>query len=249
MIYVIQNKPTGAQGCFFMHGSMGERYLQRKYGSEKRAAAFYKNQMLDQLTPTMKEFLAKQEMMFLATADRRGNCDMSFRAGLPGFVRVIDEKTLIYPEYRGNGVYASLGNMIENPHIGMLFIDFFEHKIGLHINGTVNIVQNESLHKHPDIPAHIATNLLETEDKLAERWVLVKIDEAYIHCSKHIPLLKKVNDERHWGTDDVKHKGGDFFGAKAYKEKMNSDSGLSRSSNQKKNNLGKRFISLFTKEN
>ncbi|WP_089965412.1 pyridoxamine 5'-phosphate oxidase family protein [Lihuaxuella thermophila] len=230
-----------------MYGSLGERHLQRKYGSEKRAAAFYKNQMLDHLTPMMKEFLAKQEMMFIATADRQGNCDMSFRSGLPGFVRVIDEKTVIYPEYRGNGVYASLGNIIENPHIGMLFIDFFEHKIGLHINGAAKIIENEALHTSPYIPEQTAAILREEEGRLAERWVLVKIDEAYIHCSKHIPLLKKVDDERHWGTDNEKHKGGDFFGTKAYKEKARAVSGLSRRSSRAKNSWGQRFISLFTK--
>lgn len=201
-----------------MYGSVGERRLQKKYGSEKRAAAFYENQMLDHLTPLMQNFLAKQEMMFLATADRKGNCDMSFRAGLPGFVHVVDKKTLIYPEYRGNGVYASLGNILENPHIGMLFIDFFEHKIGLHINGAASIIENEALHTCPHLSPQMAKYLREREDNRAERWVLVKIDEAYIHCSKHIPLLQKVNEERHWGTDNEKLKGGDFFGTKSYKQ-------------------------------
>ncbi|WP_243450169.1 pyridoxamine 5'-phosphate oxidase family protein [Neobacillus terrae] len=55
--------------------------------------------------------------MFIATADSSGNSDSSFRAGSLAFVRVIDDKTIIYPEYKGNGVMASLGNIIENPHI------------------------------------------------------------------------------------------------------------------------------------
>jgi hypothetical protein len=131
----------------------------------------------------------------------------------------------------------------------MLFIDFFEHKIGLHINGAANIIENATLHTCPDIPRQMATSLREAEGKLAERWVLVKIDEAYIHCSKHIPLLKKVNDERHWGTDNEKLKVGDFFGTKAYKPKNTAAPGLSRRSNRKKNNLGQRIISLFTRGN
>ncbi|MFC7439830.1 pyridoxamine 5'-phosphate oxidase family protein [Laceyella putida] len=200
-----------------MMGSEGERKLQVKYGSEKRAAAFYNNQMLDRLTPIMREFIAKQEMMFVATADRHGNCDMSFRAGVPGFIRVIDEQTVIYPEYRGNGVYASLGNIIENPHIGLLLIDFFENKIGLHINGEAVIIENEELPACTEVPKAVAAEL-QAREKRAERWVLVKVDEAYIHCSKHIPLLRKVETETHWGTDDVKLKGGDFFGAKSFKQ-------------------------------
>ena len=63
-------------------------------------------------------------MFFLATADGHGECDVSFRAGEAGFVHVLDEKILVYPEYRGNGVMASLGNITENPHAGLLFIDF-----------------------------------------------------------------------------------------------------------------------------
>ena len=61
--------------------------------------------------------------------------------GLPGFIRILDEKTLIYPEYMGNGVLASLGNMYENPHIGLLIIDFFESQVGLHINGSVEVLK------------------------------------------------------------------------------------------------------------
>lgn len=59
----------------------------------------------------MREFIADREMVFIATADAAGECDCSLRAGLPGFVRSLDEKILLYPEYRGNGVLASLGNI------------------------------------------------------------------------------------------------------------------------------------------
>jgi predicted pyridoxine 5'-phosphate oxidase superfamily flavin-nucleotide-binding protein len=59
-------------------------------------------------------------MVFVATADANGNCDCSPRFGISGFVIILDDKTLAYPEYRGNGVFASLGNIIDNPHIGEL---------------------------------------------------------------------------------------------------------------------------------
>ena len=54
-------------------------------------------------------------------------------------------KYLIYPEYRGNGVFANLGNIRENPHIGLLIIDFYKDTIGLHVNGKARIVENEDL--------------------------------------------------------------------------------------------------------
>jgi predicted pyridoxine 5'-phosphate oxidase superfamily flavin-nucleotide-binding protein len=125
--------------------SRGEQILQEQYRTKKRAASFYENQMLNYLNEKMTEFVSKQSMVFIATADASGNCDSSFRAGSAGFVRVLDEKTLIYPEYRGNGVMASLGNIIENPHIGLMFIDFFEHNIGLHVNGIASIIENREL--------------------------------------------------------------------------------------------------------
>ena len=95
------------------HGSKGERILQAKVGTANKASAFYEKQMLDHLNSYMREFISKQEMVFIATADSKGECDCSFRAGKRGFVRVLNEKTLIYPEYRGNGVMASLRNILE----------------------------------------------------------------------------------------------------------------------------------------
>ena len=195
-------------------GSRGERELQRKCGTEKRARAFYENQMLDHLNSAMREFIADREMVFIATADAAGECDCSLRAGLPGFVRSLDEKTLLYPEYRGNGVLASLGNISENPHIGMFFADFFSSTIGLHVNGKAVIVENEELLGRENLPAEILADLEITGGRSPERWVEVEVEEAYIHCSKHIPLLKKLDKQVDWGTDDEVKKGGDFFSAK-----------------------------------
>ncbi|AIF42488.1 pyridoxamine 5'-phosphate oxidase family protein [Virgibacillus sp. SK37] len=196
----------------------GEYVLQEKYGTTKRAAAFYNKQMLNQLNDVMKEFISEQAMMFISTADSNGNCDSSFRAGTPGFVRVIDEKTLIYPEYKGNGVMASLGNINENPHIGLMFIDFFENQIGLHVNGKASILENSQLISL-EISDEIMDEMIEKEGRKAERWVVIEVDEAYIHCSKHIPRLKKLQKEIEWGTDDIKQKSGDFFKVKQDKRK------------------------------
>ncbi|MFT5904528.1 MAG: putative pyridoxine 5'-phosphate oxidase superfamily flavin-nucleotide-binding protein [Cryomorphaceae bacterium] len=72
----------------------------------------------------MLKFISQQTVLFIATSDREGNCDNSIRTGAAGFVKVLSPKTIDYPEYRGNGVYASLGNIEENPHVGMLLVDF-----------------------------------------------------------------------------------------------------------------------------
>ncbi|MCP8615337.1 pyridoxamine 5'-phosphate oxidase family protein [Salirhabdus salicampi] len=196
--------------------SRGEKILQEQYGTTKKAASFYENQMLNYVNEEMAEFISKQGMVFIATADSSGNCDSSFRAGSAGFVRVIDEKTLIYPEYKGNGVMASLGNIIENPHIGLMFIDFFEQNIGLHVNGKASIIENKEL-TSLNMIQKMVDDIKEKEGNKPERWVVIRVDEAYIHCSKHIPKLKQMDKKIHWGTDDEKQKGGDFFKVKQRK--------------------------------
>lgn len=189
-------------------GSMGEHRLQKKYKTDQRARAFYKNQTLDHLNARMRDFIGRQEMVFLATADAQGHCDSSFRAGPRGFVLVLSEKVLAYPEYRGNGVMASLANITENPHIGLFFADFFESTIGLHINGRAKIAEKTDSERH-GLPGGDSS-----VKPAPERWVLVEVEEAYIHCSKHVPLLRKIEKAIHWGTDDPNHKGGDYFGTK-----------------------------------
>ena len=180
-------------------GSQGEHELQDRYQSQGRAERFYRQQLLDRLNQPMMAFISRQEMVWIATADAHGDCDCSFRAGPPGFIQVLDDRTLRYPEYRGNGVMASLGNIAENPHVGLVFLDFDQERIGLHVNGTDRFVEaNDTAGAWPR----------------AERWVQVQVQEAYIHCRKHLPHLVKVNGNgRAWGSDDARAKGGDYFGA------------------------------------
>lgn len=188
----------------------GEHLLQCAYGTSDRAARFYAEQLRDRLLPAMVEFVARMEMAFIATSDGRGECDASLRAGPRGFIQVLDEKHLAYPEYRGNGVLASLGNITENPNVGMLMVDFGADRVGLHVNGRARVLEDEELRAgYPSLPAEPAPG------RRVERWVLVTVEEAYIHCRKHIPRMAPVVHRRIWGTDDARRKGGDYFGVKA----------------------------------
>ena len=212
--------PAAESAAHPLPGSSGEHQLQLAHGTTHRAQAFYQHQMLDHLSERMREFITSQELMFVSTADGVGNCDCSIRAGLPGFVHVADERTLAYPEYRGNGVMASLGNLSENPRIGLLFVDFFHSTVGCHVNGTVRLVGNDALLAvdapwPPSLCQAAREASLETDGgRRPERWVVVEVEEAYIHCSKHIPHLMKRPKEIPWGTDDPVAKGGDFFEVK-----------------------------------
>ncbi|MFD9410615.1 pyridoxamine 5'-phosphate oxidase family protein [Streptomyces sp. NPDC059989] len=195
-------------------GSDGEHLVQQRTGTTERADRFYAEQVLDRLNTRMREFVARQEMFFLATADRHGECDNTFRAGPPGFLHVLDERTLAYPEYRGNGVQASLGNIEENPHVGILMMDFLRDRIGLHVNGRARVVAADDMRR--ERPGLAAAD--PAPGRRAQLWVEIDVDEAYIHCAKHIPHLQKVplhGAGRAWGTDDFKRKGGDFFAAAA----------------------------------
>jgi predicted pyridoxine 5'-phosphate oxidase superfamily flavin-nucleotide-binding protein len=194
-----RHRPSASASQVELPGSRGEHQLQRRSGSQDRARRFYRQQVLDRLNDRMIEFIGRQEMVWIATADGHGECDCSFRAGPPGFVQVLDAWTMRYPEYRGNGVMASLGNIQENPHVGMVFLEFDQERIGLHINGTARIVEAEDPNG---------------ERPRVERRVEVHVQEAYIHCRKHLPHLVKVAaDARAWATDDARATGGDYFGA------------------------------------
>ena len=193
-----------------MPGCAGEHLLQQAYSTEERARRFYRDQVLDHLNPDMIEFVGRMEMAFIGTADAGGECDSSFRAGPPGFLHVLDARRIAYPEYRGNGVLASLGNISENPHVAMLMIDFVRDLIGLHVNGRARIVEDADLRmEHPALPQAV------DRGRTPERWVVLHVEETYVHCRKHIPRLQPVSRERDWGTDDVRRKGGDYFGVRA----------------------------------
>jgi uncharacterized protein len=191
-------------------GSAGERALQDALGTQDRAARFYQDQVSDLLTPRMQAFIGRMEMAWIATADSAGHCDCSFRSGPPGFVRVLSEHALAYPDYRGNGVMASSGNLLENPHIGMWFGDFDQEMIGLHVNGRAAVLMPEEVR---------AANLEFAEPghpgRRPTHWVAVSVEEAYVHCRKHLPRLVRQPLTRHWGTDSRLHKGGDYFGVAA----------------------------------
>ena len=191
--------------------SAAEQQAQQQFGTSARAASFYANQMLDHLNPLMQQFIARQEMAFIATADASGACDCSFRAGTPGFVQVLDEKTLAYPEYRGNGVLASAGNILENPQIGMIFLDYYHSTVGLHVNGKARILSPDEIAGLPRLSAGMVEASHLKGGRGPDAWIVVGIEEAYIHCSKHVPFLTRLDMQIAWGTDDESVKGGDFF--------------------------------------
>lgn len=192
-------------------GASGEERAQSRFGSTQRALAFYRQQVVSELNEAMKKFIQEQECVFIATANAHGAADSSFRAGPAGFVHILSPQRLAYPEYRGNGVMASVGNILENPHIGLMFIDFIKSTIGLHVNGAARVIENDGLAKEPGVTNALLQDAAVKGGRHPECWIIVDVKEAYIHCSKHIPLLEKKNKQVHWGTDNEHDKRGTFF--------------------------------------
>jgi predicted pyridoxine 5'-phosphate oxidase superfamily flavin-nucleotide-binding protein len=91
-----------------------------------------------------RAFITSRSMMFVATADAQGHPECSYKGGLPGFVQVLDDRTLAFPDYDGNGMYRSWGNVLVNPAIGLLFLDF-EAPRRLRVNGSARVAAEDPL--------------------------------------------------------------------------------------------------------
>jgi len=185
--------------------SGGEFLAQQLYGSHERAERFYRDQMIDLLTPRIVEFLGEQTEMVVASVDTEGRPDVSVRFGEPGFVTVLDERTVAWPELRGNGVMTTVGNLLKSPSAHLMFLDRGS-RIGLHLRGVTRVVEpDDFVEDYPQAPAR------EFPGRAPDRWVVLHLSTAYIHCRKHFP---KTDGAVEWGTDDPRAKGGDYFGAK-----------------------------------
>ena len=99
-----------------------------------------------------RAFIASRSMMFVATADAQGRPECSYKGGLPGFIQVLDDRTLAFPDYDGNGMYRSWGNVLVNPAIGLLFLDF-EQPRRLRVNGSAVITADDPL--RADFPGSV----------------------------------------------------------------------------------------------
>jgi uncharacterized protein len=116
----------------------GMRQLQDQRETRALADRLEKVTMRAAFTEEDRAFISRCRMFFIATADATGQPDCSYKGGLPGFVRAVDEHTLAIPDYDGNGQYRTWGNVVVNPRVGLLFVDFETPK-RLRVNGTATV--------------------------------------------------------------------------------------------------------------
>src|SRR5450631_2536407 len=102
----------------------GSRQLQDRFDTRRMADRIEQRLVSDRIGDGEREFIEARDMFFLATVDDDGLPSCSYKGGDPGFVRVLDPGTLIFPSYDGNGMYLSMGNVLSNRKVGLLFIDF-----------------------------------------------------------------------------------------------------------------------------
>jgi len=122
----------------------GMRQLQDARDTRRIADRLEKVILRTAFTDQDRAFIQRCPMLFVATADAEGRPDCSYKGGLPGFVRVLDERTLALPDYDGNGMYRSWGNVLVNPNVGLLFIDF-ENQKRLRVSATATISADDPL--------------------------------------------------------------------------------------------------------
>ena len=112
----------------------GMRELQDARDTRRIADRLAEVTLRERFTDEDRAFIERCPMFFIATADTEGRPDCSYKGGPPGFVRVVDDRTLAIPDYDGNGMYRTWGNVVANPNVGLLFIDFETPK-RLRVNG------------------------------------------------------------------------------------------------------------------
>ena len=152
----------------------GNRKLQDAFGSRALADRLDEKLRHDRFTDGDAAFIATQPFFFLATADAEGRPDCSFKGGPPGFARVAAPDLLVFPDYDGNGMFKSLGNIAANPHVGLLFIAMGEKAGRLRVNGRAEVVRDDPL--MAAIPG-------------AQLLVKVTPTDIFPNCPRYIPQM------------------------------------------------------------
>ncbi len=154
----------------------GHRQLQDEFDTRRLADRLQAGIIQPVITPLDAEFIEAQNMFFLATVDNQGHANCSYKGGNVGLVKVVDETTLAFPIYDGNGMFMSAGNVLINGEVGLLFIDF-NRQARVRVNGKASITPHDSL----------LSNWPE-----ARLVVRVAVRETFPNCPRYIHKMETV---------------------------------------------------------
>jgi predicted pyridoxine 5'-phosphate oxidase superfamily flavin-nucleotide-binding protein len=158
----------------------GSRGYQDRFDTRRLADRIDERLVRDWIDDDDRAFVERCDMLFLATADADGRPQCSYKGGEPGFVRVVDEHTIAFPNYDGNGMFLSAGNALVNPHVGLLFISFVERK-RMRLNG---------------VAAHVDDDPLLAEFPEAQFLWRVRATEVFPNCPRYIHRYELVERSR-----------------------------------------------------
>jgi len=161
----------------------GARRLQDRFDT-RRLADRLEERFLErpEIDDSDRAFIERMDMFFLATADAEGRPQCSYKGGEPGFVRVLDATTIAFPNYDGNGMYLSMGNLAVNPHVGLLFVDFTAQRPSrLRLNGVASVDEHDPL--------------METYPG-AQFVVRVRATQVFPNCPRYIHRMALVERSR-----------------------------------------------------
>ncbi len=157
------------------------RALQDQFDSRRLADLIEAGFIANEVDDNNKAFIESRDMFFLSTIDQNGNPTVSYKGGDPGFVRVVDGKTIAFPFYDGNGMFYSWGNITGNAKVGMLFIDFGKPN-RLRVQGTAKVDMNDEL----------MMDYLE-----AQGIVRITVDAIWPNCPRYVHRYEKVKTSRY----------------------------------------------------
>ena len=153
----------------------GNRQLQDQFDSRRISDRLEEKLTRTAFTPDDKAFIESAIYFFMSTADAEGRPDCSFKGGPAGFVRVTKESELAFPDYDGNGMFKSLGNLTVNAQVGLLFIDLHEKPRRLRVNGEAKVSRDDPL-----LAQTVGAQLI----------VRVKAHAIFPNCPRYIPKLQ-----------------------------------------------------------
>jgi len=156
----------------------GNRHLQDAFDSRRISDRLEEKLTRTAFSPDDRTFIESAHYFFLATADREGRPDCSFKGGMPGFVRVVGPSELAFPDYDGNGMFKSLGNIVVNPSVGLLFIAMHDKPRRLRVNGTATVTRGDPLLAHT-----VGAQLI----------VRVQARAIFPNCPRYIPTMQLVD--------------------------------------------------------
>ncbi len=155
----------------------GNRQLQDRFGSRRIADRLEEKLTRMAFTEDDKRFIESLPYFFLATADAVGQPDCSFKGGAPGFVRVTGPSEIAFADYDGNGMFKSLGNVLSNAHVGLLFIALHGQPRRLRVNGEARVSDDDPL-------------LAETVG--AQLIVRVTARAIFPNCPRYVPSMQMI---------------------------------------------------------